>query len=51
MTAMLAESAQGLTQGVTIALVLSAALFTVGLIGFLVQMRRPAETKPAMEHS
>jgi NADH-quinone oxidoreductase subunit K len=35
MTPLLAQA--GLTQGVTVALVLSAALFTIGLIGFLVR--------------
>ena len=37
MTLLLAQTTQALTQGVTIALALSAALFTVGLIGFLVR--------------
>ena len=35
MTPLLAQA--GLTQGVTVALVLSAALFTIGMIGFLVR--------------
>ena len=37
MTTLLAQTTQAMTQGVTIALALSAALFTVGLIGFLVR--------------
>jgi len=37
MTAFLATATQSPAQGVTIALALSAALFTVGLIGFLVR--------------
>jgi len=37
MNAMLAAASQSPAQGVTVALVLSAALFTIGLIGFLVR--------------
>ncbi|MFM7807343.1 MAG: NADH-quinone oxidoreductase subunit NuoK [Planctomycetota bacterium] len=37
MTTLLAQTTQAMTQGVTIALALSAALFTVGLICFLVR--------------
>jgi NADH-quinone oxidoreductase subunit K len=37
MNAMLATATQSPAQGVTVALALSAALFTIGLIGFLVR--------------